>query len=1124
MTSLRGNLSTVDLANILQMLQMNQREGTLYITGAEDRRAIYFGLDGVSTLSRGGRRHGALGRILVRQGVISDEQLADGIRRQAEGSARLIGQVLVEQGLVKREQIEDALRLQIEEEIYDLFITRDAQFEFVEGDVPEEFADPEGVNRIAVNVNSVIMEAAQRIDEWEWIQSVVPDVGEIYRYTGLNVPLDDDIFHERATGRVLTAIDGRKNIDDLIEESYVERFDVCKVVALLLQANALEPVPPEALREEAEKSIAAGDTAGTIKYMLRLTELHAETPETHRRLAEAYESESELERAAFHYRVFAETRVDCGDSVEAFHVYCRIFEILPTDLAAADRMVEIFAMSPIGIEDRTADVIETGKLLAEVYVDLKRGSRAIQVLHRIVSLAPDDADLRTRLIEIYLGAGMTGEAVAEYEILAETALARDDFTRAERIYRKILTIDTARNDILRRLNQLISRKTRRRRSVRNSIAAAGVVTLLGVAGWYGIRFMLERQADGERVNARASAQVTKIRDRHAQLTSDLEALITRLAGSRADNGSRLGSLQGDREEREALQTRANLAVRDLMKLVDAHAGTPAADEARALAATYNKHLRSIESLEREAVTHLAASAQQLYLDATKLAAKGASTRTQWAKFDEAMSIGAVCADWLASSDGTECQAFHASLREILDSLVDTDEAVEALLQAGDVDAAFDRAVSFLHEYPPPDLADELLVPIRVHSWPPGAAIAMNGEDTGQRTPATISVPVRIGCEFVLTSPDFEPKQLMFEAVTDSDPRDAEKRIPRMLNGNLQRAERFTSERLPGQLEATPGVHDEFLLVPMRGAETAVLSAADGTASKALSLRNPSGAVAAAIVTNGVVSTATIDGRIYFHRLSDRKLLGAYEAPGPLRSDVAQFDGLLIAVTSRGYVVAVDVETRAERWRYPSANAQMPPARVGAPIIADGELFSATADGRITVIDPRTGVRLREVRLRTPDGDVKLVHGIVVDHGAILAVTPGGQLIKADSKTGEQLWNTPLDVHPAGPPLTNGARVIVLGRGGKIVSVRQDDAEAVGEYDTETPITVPGALQGDALYVALAGGRLLAVDVGPSAVRPLWEYVIPTDGGDAIEISTRPLIVGDLAIFGGADTRVRAVAR
>ena len=103
-------------------------------------------------------------------------------------------------------------------------------------------------------------------------------------------------------------------------------------------------------------------------------------------------------------------------------------------------------------------------------------------------------------------------------------------------------------------------------------------------------------------------------------------------------------------------------------------------------------------------------------------------------------------------------------------------------------------------------------------------------------------------------------------------------------------------------------------------------------------------------------------------------------------------------------------------------------------------------------------------------------------------------------------------------------MVVVGAGGRIVCVRHDNAEAVGEFEANDRIVLAGALEGDALFVAVRGGRLVALDVGPSGLRLLWEHVIPAEEGEAVEITTRPVIRGDVTLFGAADMRVRAVVR
>jgi outer membrane protein assembly factor BamB/tetratricopeptide (TPR) repeat protein len=1123
MTSLRGNLGTVDLAHILQMLQMNQREGTLYISGKDGRKAIYFAPDGVSTLNRSRNRNGSLGRILVRQGLINEEQLADAIRHQNAGSGRLIGQVLVEQGLARREDIDAALQVQIEEEIYDLFITRDAHFEFVEGPVPAEFVGD--VNRIAINVNSVIMEAAQRIDEWEWIREVVPDLREIYRYTGRNVELEDPIFQGPAAGRVLADIDGRRDVDGLIDSSCAGRFDVCKVIALLLQGGALEPVPPDVLRREAEAAIAAGDTHATIKFLSRLVELRAESPDVHQRLAEAYESERELERAAFHYRVYAEIRVDAGDSLEAFLIYRRVVEILPTDLGAADRMVAIFSMGANGLEEHARQVLQTGKVLADVYVDLGRTSRAIQVLHRVVSMSPDDPDLRSRLIDVYLSAGMTGEAVAEYEALAETALAVDDMARAERILRKIITIDASRTDVLRKLNQVISRRTRRRRSVRNSVVAAGLVALLCAAGYFGLQIWLEHRAAQDRSHAQSAARVAELRDRHAGLNGELSASVKMLASSRSDDDALIAALEESRNARAELESRTGKAVGGLMEVVQEHAGSPAAEEANEVADGLREQLREMRRLEAEAVKHLAASAQKKYTEARGQVETGAPSREQYAAFDRAMHLGALCSEWLAGPDGTECQAFHKSLGETLAAFDATVERVRKLTEEGEHDEAFAAAVAMLHEYPPPDLAAELPFPVAIRSRPADARIVVNGTDTGLRTPATVLLPLRSDCEVVLSSDGFAPTPLPMPRIDETDPKRIEPLLPRVLESGLRRSTRFVSPPLKGRLEAPVRPVDGVALVPTRGDECAVLDLETGEPTRSLGLRNPNGAIAQPAIVNGVVAIPTVDGRVYFHDLVRRSLVGSYVAPGELRHDpVVHDDGIVLTVDS-GHLVCVDVTSQRERWRYPEVGR--PPLAhpaVGAPRLVGDQIHHVTADGLLTVVDARTGAQLREARLSMHSRTATVRNRVLMHDGALFATTSDGYLMRADVRSGAAVWSTPLEMRDTYAPLLSGDHLVVVGESGHILVIRASDGRVAARHDLEADVVVAPVIDRELLVVPVEQGVLRALSVGQNEISRVWEYATRDTDDDAVEITTRPVVRDAVVLFGAADGRVRAVLR
>ena len=94
--SLKGKLQSVDLANVLQMLSINQKEGTLILFDGDTRKSIYFSKDGVSMLSRGRRGQDTLGRILLRYGKVTPEVLSMALEKRlpllvisASGGARM---------------------------------------------------------------------------------------------------------------------------------------------------------------------------------------------------------------------------------------------------------------------------------------------------------------------------------------------------------------------------------------------------------------------------------------------------------------------------------------------------------------------------------------------------------------------------------------------------------------------------------------------------------------------------------------------------------------------------------------------------------------------------------------------------------------------------------------------------------------------------------------------------------------------------------------------------------------------------------------------------------------------------------------------------------------------------
>ena|SRR5688572_20556082 len=174
--SLTGNLRTMDLPEVLQWIAGGRKTGTLQIDRGSVQKRIAF-VDGIIETSWSNDPRESLGQFLVRDALITEEQLFKALLRQ-EKEGRLIGVILVADGAVSEADLRRALQLKVGETIYDLFLWPEGQFEFKDGDLPKT----PGIS-VELPVMGVIMEGARRLDEWSRIRTVFPTAG-----TSFNVP------------------------------------------------------------------------------------------------------------------------------------------------------------------------------------------------------------------------------------------------------------------------------------------------------------------------------------------------------------------------------------------------------------------------------------------------------------------------------------------------------------------------------------------------------------------------------------------------------------------------------------------------------------------------------------------------------------------------------------------------------------------------------------------------------------------------------------------------------------------------------------------------------------------------------------------------------------------------
>jgi len=175
--SLRSDLQTMGLPDVLQWIAAGRKTGTLHIErGSVQKRIIVREGNIFSSWSNDPRE--SLGQFLIRLSLVSEEQLFKALLAQEEQNT-LIGSILIGDGILTEYDLKRALKLKAEETFYDLFLWPAGQFEFREGEVP-----PDVRITYETPVTPVILEGIRRVDEWKRIREAFPNMETSFRVTG----------------------------------------------------------------------------------------------------------------------------------------------------------------------------------------------------------------------------------------------------------------------------------------------------------------------------------------------------------------------------------------------------------------------------------------------------------------------------------------------------------------------------------------------------------------------------------------------------------------------------------------------------------------------------------------------------------------------------------------------------------------------------------------------------------------------------------------------------------------------------------------------------------------------------------------------------------------------------
>jgi hypothetical protein len=167
MKGIQGNLSTMNVSDLLQFLAAGRKTGMLRFDRGKTIKQIYFE-KGIIVGSNTNDPKEYLGQLLIHYGKLDEPQLKAALQIQREAGGRL-GEILVSTGILSQADVLEVLRIRTLDIIYDLFLWEEAHFELYDNESP-----PDYFVRIEVEPTKVIMDGVYRIDEWKRYRTLIP--------------------------------------------------------------------------------------------------------------------------------------------------------------------------------------------------------------------------------------------------------------------------------------------------------------------------------------------------------------------------------------------------------------------------------------------------------------------------------------------------------------------------------------------------------------------------------------------------------------------------------------------------------------------------------------------------------------------------------------------------------------------------------------------------------------------------------------------------------------------------------------------------------------------------------------------------------------------------------------
>mgnify|MGYP000098596103 FL=1 len=236
--ALKGRLEDFGITQLLNLINLARKTGTLYLEGAQknsylcfrEGKLIYAALEGVED---------SLPAILQRANVFTAEQVQMIQVNMAGRTDRDIAQVLITSGRLQQQVVVKSVRDSILDLVYQVFSWHEGQFRFEPSKLPVQ-----GKITTSIALENVIMEGSRRVKEWERLQDELPDLDIPLKFAERPTTPLRDVNLNVEEWRVISFVSPSNTIRQIAQFNNMSELQIRRIVYSLLQAGLVEIIRP----------------------------------------------------------------------------------------------------------------------------------------------------------------------------------------------------------------------------------------------------------------------------------------------------------------------------------------------------------------------------------------------------------------------------------------------------------------------------------------------------------------------------------------------------------------------------------------------------------------------------------------------------------------------------------------------------------------------------------------------------------------------------------------------------------------------------------------------------------------------------------------------------------------